>query len=77
MPKFTSTDGLGYPDLRQVALPHGTPERIPLAMVSEVNGVSSYETLFSFEDAEGRPLAAAYPGTYGPYLGIQAGRGAR
>ena len=72
MPKFTRAQA--YPDLRQIALPPGTPAKIPLAVSRSVNGVASYETLFSFEDADGQPLAAAHPATYEPWIGIQAGR---
>ena len=68
MPKFIGPPA--YPDLRLVALPPGTPAKIPLAQVTNVNGVSTFETLFSFEDAEGQPLAAAYPATYRPYLAV-------
>lgn len=72
MPKFITAPD--YPDLRQVALPPETPAKIPLTLSRSVNGVASYETLFSFEDAEGQPLAAAHPGTWEPWIGLRAGR---
>jgi hypothetical protein len=71
MPKFVLPPK--YPDLRLVGTAGGVTA-IPLARVRIGPGVSSYETLFSFLDAEGTPMAAAYPGTYGPYL-MRAGRG--
>jgi len=75
MPRFAKAqappDGTG---LREVALPAGTESSIPLAMTTSVNGVAGYETLYSFEDAAGRPMAAAYPATYEPGLGIAIGR---
>ena len=63
-----------HPSMTWLALPPGTPTNIPLALSKSVNGVASWETLFSFQDAEGQPMAAAYPATYDPYMGIQAGR---
>lgn len=72
MPKFVETPR--YPDLRRIALPDGTPSKIPLTLSSHVGSVSSFETLFSFEDAEGRPVAMAHPGTYEPWIGLRAGR---
>lgn len=71
MPKFVNPPA--YPDLRYVGSAGGA-EAIPLARIRISPDVSSYETLFSFLDANGNPVAAAYPGSYGPYL-MAAGRG--
>lgn len=65
MPKFVTQPS--YPDLTLIGSANG-PKSIPLARVRVGGIVSSYETLFSFDDANGQPMAAAYPGSYGPYL---------
>lgn len=66
MPKFLSQPG--YPDLTEVGSANG-PVSIPLARITIDGRVASYETLFSFDSAaSGEPMAAAYPGSYGPYL---------
>ena len=65
MPKFISQPA--YPDLTEVGSADGT-HCIPLARMRVGGIVSSYETLFSFTGPDGQPMAAAYPGSYGPYL---------
>jgi hypothetical protein len=66
MPKFVTQPA--YPDLTLVGSAQG-PQSIPLTRIRIGATVSSYETLFSFDSAaSGEPMAAAYPGSYGPYL---------
>ena len=65
MPKFVTQPA--YPDLTLVGSAGG-PKSIPLARIRINPLVSSYETLFSFDGPDGEPMAAAYPGSYGPYL---------
>jgi hypothetical protein len=70
-PKFVAAPA--YPDLTIVGSANG-PRSIPLAQMKIGENVLAYETLFSFDNAAtGEPMAAAYPGTYGPYL-MAAGR---
>jgi hypothetical protein len=65
MPKFVTQPS--YPDLTIVGSAGGA-KAIPLAQLRINDDVASYETLFSFTDSNGNPMAAAYPGSYGPYL---------
>jgi hypothetical protein len=66
MPRFTRA--ADYPDLTEVGSAGGVTS-IPLARIRIGGRVASYETLFSFNSAaSGEPMAAAYPGSYGPYL---------
>lgn len=41
------------------------------------NGIASYESLYSFQDVNGVPLVAAYPGTYGVLIAARSARGGR
>lgn len=66
MPRFLRQPA--YPDLTEVGAT-GSPTSIPAARIRIGDNVASYETLFSFDSAaSGEPMAAAYPGSYGPYL---------
>ena len=66
MPRFLRQPA--YPDLTEVGSA-GAPPSIPLGRIRISDRFASYETLYSFDSAaSGEPMAAAYPGSYGPYL---------
>lgn len=51
----------------------GGPTSIPLHQISVLaDGILAYETLYSFRNSDGTPMAAAYPGSYGTL--VAAGR---
>lgn len=77
-PRFTSLpETMPVDDLRIVGTSAG-PLSIPLGAVTvRPNGVASYETLYSFTDAAGQPVIAAYPGTYGQLVAVRSARGGR
>lgn len=51
---------------------------IPLhSVATNERGVTSYETMYSFLDANNRPVLAAYPGSYGTLIAVRSARGGR
>lgn len=63
--------------MRVVGTSNG-PLSIPLGMVEiHTNGITSYDTLYSFKDAGGNDVLAAYPGSYGSLIAVRSARGGR
>lgn len=69
-PRFTRH--AGGPDLRIVGTANG-PTQAPDSVVRRVHGLITYEDLYTSLDANGRPVVAVMPGTFGTYA-QKAGR---
>lgn len=64
MPRFTQPPA--PPDLHIIGRSPLAPSMIaPQQRITIGSDTVAYETLYSFRDASGQPVAAAYPGTYG------------
>lgn len=64
-------------DMRVIGTSNGILS-IPLHTVTvRENGVSSYETLYSFQDGNGNPVLGVYPGSYGTLIAARSARGGR